>query len=1474
MLIFNKDRFFHIFHCKRKIEGKIQDSHLVQLLLILRILALIICVFLSFKNASLPDPRSFLLFRQQKLCVVPSLNEPCLKKTSDFSYIFTAHIHCLAASSVQSVKGPSHVAAGNQRKLPDPATSGVQLMAEQMVAAAAAVGEQLQYHAVTPGDGNCFYHALLDQVRNRPEVRRLVERNVAESDLADHLHLRRAVVGYARANVPYALIGFTEAGFHKFLDAQAKSSAFAENSVIQLAAQFLGVDIWLTSDRNSPAAPYTRVDSGEVPSEAHIILGYIEQTHFQSLYPVTEAEVSLATDGPPAKKSRLSDAERKMLVRATETEDSRQARLAQNALRMAEIRRAELPAEREQRLAADALQKSHVRQAESQAEREQRLAANALQMSQARQAESQAEREQRLAANALQMSQARHAESQAEREQRLAANALQMSQARHAESQAEREQRLAADALQKSQARQAESSLEREQRLAAHAQHMSQTRQAETAAERDERLAAAAQAMSQLRESRRSQASASSDAVEPAEAAESSRPGFWEQGLEFHRAMGSRDFRSCGTCGELHFTEVDSDGGRYVCKRCTKDPVTFSAENDMDPGPVPNELAGLTQIEQLLIAQIIPMMTIVRLPRGGQFGYRGNVINLPQDLPSLVTCLPRRVTDTDIVIVRKQGENNTHRDFRVRRNVVHDALVWLQQHNPYYSSINISEDNLHLLPEDDIVDVQSIEQTDVDECPVAENLSSPTDDASCDDDVPAEMASTFIPLNIPQPTETAAVQASLHLASPIQWPAVSDRPVNEFETVGYVTRCFPALLPTGGAELRSIRPRDKRVHEPAYFEHLIRYQDQRFAQHPRFIYFAYNTLLRHRALATGRMYLHQHPEENALTREDALQLPEAERHQLAKKIVRFGGHLRGSRQYWFSQRMNLMALIDQLGTPHCYFTLSSADMQWPDLQGYLRRFGGVQSPSAAVACNPLLCTWYMHERVTLFLQTFLCDVLGLHTYWARHEYQHRGSLHTHGVGYLREGMDVTEVARLADTFPDRLAEYVDRLVTAWHPAPPVAGRPFVPPVPHPCAKRFEDVDDCECDYESLVNCVQRHTRCAAGYCLRKKRGSAVAECRFGYPKPLTDSTTVSVERSDNGQVELTVEPKRNDPLLNCHNRAIVQTWRANVDFQLIHDRRKVVEYLAKYISKSEPVSQNLADLFDTALRTTDATSERAVTTAIQRLLIKVVCERDISAQEVCHHLLELPMVLCSRQFHVLAVDGLHVERELVSDSAPGRRVSKCDLDKYVARDPERESLSMVEYFKKFYRSRNQRRGEYDAVRRKELIVRVVPRLCPCPSDPEKHARFCQQQLMLHKPFRRVSQLTDGYADAVEAYNAMVHSQESFENGGNIEAEVANYQHDAEYDPVSPTTVLTTSCDRATNGSCCVRLSLHYTVGTATTDRCTKSTWSTIGRRQQCTMTGPRPTLLLTISDSRQWLSVMAHMLRQTLWSATSVLPLI
>ena len=101
----------------------------------------------------------------------------------------------------------------------------------------------------------------------------------------------------------------------------------------------------------------------------------------------------------------------------------------------------------------------------------------------------------------------------------------------------------------------------------------------------------------------------------------------------------------------------------------------------------------------MLISAVIPIMTIYRLPHG-QYGYRGHVINLPQDLTTFATSLPRLPKELDILIVRKEGSDCTHRDFRVRKSVVLGALLWLKHHNKYYQNVNIDYDSLNELPED------------------------------------------------------------------------------------------------------------------------------------------------------------------------------------------------------------------------------------------------------------------------------------------------------------------------------------------------------------------------------------------------------------------------------------------------------------------------------------------------------------------------------------------------------------------------------------------------------------------------------------------------------------------------------------------------------------------------------------------------------------------------------------------------------
>ena len=59
-----------------------------------------------------------------------------------------------------------------------------------------------------------------------------------------------------------------------------------------------------------------------------------------------------------------------------------------------------------------------------------------------------------------------------------------------------------------------------------------------------------------------------------------------------------------------------------------KSPKKFSADNNMEPGDVPDELKRLTEIEEMLIAQVFTVMSIYKL-REGQNRYKRNVINFP-----------------------------------------------------------------------------------------------------------------------------------------------------------------------------------------------------------------------------------------------------------------------------------------------------------------------------------------------------------------------------------------------------------------------------------------------------------------------------------------------------------------------------------------------------------------------------------------------------------------------------------------------------------------------------------------------------------------------------------------------------------------------------------------------------------------------------------------------------------------------------
>jgi hypothetical protein len=87
-------------------------------------------------------------------------------------------------------------------------------------------------------------------------------------------------------------------------------------------------------------------------------------------------------------------------------------------------------------------------------------------------------------------------------------------------------------------------------------------------------------------------------------------------------------------------------------------------------------------------------------PLGGQYGFRGNVINFPQDIAAFARSLPRRVEDLPIIIVRRRGQQpEEYDDFKVKVDNIRTWLQHLVGNGVLSGDYDIDQDELNSLPE-------------------------------------------------------------------------------------------------------------------------------------------------------------------------------------------------------------------------------------------------------------------------------------------------------------------------------------------------------------------------------------------------------------------------------------------------------------------------------------------------------------------------------------------------------------------------------------------------------------------------------------------------------------------------------------------------------------------------------------------------------------------------------------------------------
>ncbi|CAG8509590.1 4776_t:CDS:10, partial [Scutellospora calospora] len=574
----------------------------------------------------------------------------------------------------------------------------------------------------------------------------------------------------------------------------------------------------------------------------------------------------------------------------------------------------------------------------------------------------------------------------------------------------------------------------------------------------------------------------------------------------------------CPICNEKFLSIVLVMG---ECRRCYSKKTLlkkFSVDNNIDPGEVPEELQNLTDIEEMLIAQVFP------------------------NVQEFTTRLPRHLSSLDVLVVRHLSANSgLFRDFNVRRDKVASALYWLKANNIYYADITIDNEILQSLPTDGTIE---------DQIPDNEIIAEESNNEN-EDEIDDMISRTFV-LFLPSTSrEEIAINETLNRIQnenhPIAWPHINDNPINEFRTLGYIVRTFLMLYSTGYADLQSEWIRD--INSAEYFKHLLQYKDGQFAHHNR--------------------------DEQLTVQEIQEMIAQGDKH-IADRIMRYGEGLHRSQQFWMAQHCELSDMIKQIGSRRLmFFTFSAADLHWPELHDLMPSNKNSTEDTEMtryyhqnVINNSHIIAWFFNKHFETFLNNVLKHKWNLEDYWYQFEWQHRSSVHVHGIGKIQNTPEIKWMRIKEDeNVMGEAVMYIDFLVTTINLS-------LNTPIPdcHLCKKQLGELRDDLQDYTE-----------------------------FSYPKENSDYTIVHDDR--NSQPEL--------------------SWQANVDLKPILSLHAALQYISKYASKVEPQSATFSEILNQILR--NSNPDNQVISSVQRLLLRSVAERDIFAQKTCHLLLGIPL---------------------------------------------------------------------------------------------------------------------------------------------------------------------------------------------------------------------------------------------------------
>ena len=591
-----------------------------------------------------------------------------------------------------------------------------------------------------------------------------------------------------------------------------------------------------------------------------------------------------------------------------------------------------------------------------------------------------------------------------------------------------------------------------------------------------------------------------------------------------HRSLYQRSVKPVGVSTYPRtdlFTAMKSfDNLEYICHTChnsvkkNKTPCQ-SVKNGLELDPVPSQLSRLHKLESILVAQRYCFQRLIIMPKGQQQKIKGAVCLIPVDCSTVYKNLPRPPSESGILMVKlkRKLQYHGHQYFEpVRPQALMEALVYLKENNALYHDINIS-----IAQCTDNIDPYTI--TDIDFNTELQNASCGSETGNsgttkADSTISHDLEEDDDPLNQyrSQSSETS-LQANIPHHS-IDQTSSDNLPGNEVLSIApgegmlpvsfmldqnVEELSFPSLFPTGKFGFHYERA--VKLSLTKYANARLLNHTSRFASNVEYLFFL-QYITEHKKISDSVSIALRKIKGRPVTVSDIKGNSQYLNNMIyTDQAFLFLRQIPGTPPYWQKFQYEVKTMVQQLGLPTWFMTLSCADLRWNDLLDILIKIRDLdltaedielmsyQDKCKLLNANPVIVARHYQYRLETFFKEILFSedkpVGTIVSYAIRIEFQMRGSPHAHILLWTNDCPPLTTQTK------QEYIEYIDRHVQAYLPD--------------------EQTDP---TLHCLVKLYQKHSHSKT--CRKYKN----LHCRFHFGHFFTERTIVAEPLSDDIDEEL------------------------------------------------------------------------------------------------------------------------------------------------------------------------------------------------------------------------------------------------------------------------------------------------------------------------------------------------------------------